>query len=235
MPRNVVLFTHIGKTAGSSLHEVLKSKFASSEIVAHGIERDFFYGINDLSAGTTRCVLGHFGYGLHRLLPSDRVAQYVTLLRDPFERLLSLYSYRPEIKERYATPLDYILDPGRPCNIMCLHVSGFDCEPTARFALKRLAEDYACFGITERFNESVDWISAVLDLGTPTYPKINVTENKAVFEVALRAQWRQAMSKTDAEDFALFNGACDLFESRRLIEAVAMDGPASPAKVWREW
>jgi hypothetical protein len=97
---SIQVLVHIPKTAGSTVVGVMGRQFAPDEILSY--ENGLWaYNLRELPARAAaglpgiRCLMGHIPYGLHELL--GRRVEYVTMLRDPVEWTLSLYSF---IRER---------------------------------------------------------------------------------------------------------------------------------------
>jgi hypothetical protein len=110
----VVLHLHIPRTGGTSISRALVAALKDREVVRAK-------GPADLRAALDRgadvgLVTGHYAWGIHALL-SDYV--YLIVLRDPVERVRSLYDYirvqpiHPQQKLFAAHPLEELLD-GRP-------------------------------------------------------------------------------------------------------------------------
>ncbi len=81
------LFLHIQKTAGTSVQEMAREAYGNDQVISHG---DF------LKLGVEGCrpynfVSGHFGYAFAQPLMEGRYC--FTFLRDPIDRLLSLYDF----------------------------------------------------------------------------------------------------------------------------------------------
>jgi len=100
---DIVYFLHIPKTAGTTLIAILDSYFDFDSIYPWRFWPKLLRKIPDFTK--YKLVRGHFGYGLHRLLPKKPV--YVTILRDPIERTISDYDHRvrdpdPLYKEKYS-------------------------------------------------------------------------------------------------------------------------------------
>ncbi len=96
-----VVFLHLQKTAGTSITNVAKQYYGTHNVISHG---DFFLGKNrnqvfdDKSFKPRRDKLedipfisGHFGYDFAKQFMADRYS--FTFLRDPVERVLSLYFF----------------------------------------------------------------------------------------------------------------------------------------------
>jgi hypothetical protein len=95
--KTTVIFLHIRKTAGRCLDtEILRREYAPEEHFNIDVQ-DFKARVATLRSlpeeakRRIRLVEGHIGFGFHQLLPQQ--AAYVTLLRDPVDRVLSLYYY----------------------------------------------------------------------------------------------------------------------------------------------
>jgi hypothetical protein len=119
-PGSTLVLLHIPKTAGTALRRALDPLFAPDEL-AHiylppgGIPMTAFTALPEEQRAGLRFVAGHFPWGIHELLP--RPVQYVTVLRDPVERVRSLYDHlraRPLPGGRRAidpgTSMDAFLD-----------------------------------------------------------------------------------------------------------------------------
>jgi hypothetical protein len=104
----VVLFLHIPKAGGSTLGEYVYNQCcapnASDDDPLNAGVAYLDYGfikdpelvvpehvVNLLSRRDLRAVIGHFWFGLHEHI--TRPCRYITLLRDPLERVVSLYYY----------------------------------------------------------------------------------------------------------------------------------------------
>lgn len=101
------LFLHVQKTAGTSIMEMARELYGIAGVVSHA---DF------MDLGRDGCnqypfVSGHFGYDFAEPLLKDRYA--FTFLRDPMERLISLYWFSrsaPEDNILYNSAKQYSFD-----------------------------------------------------------------------------------------------------------------------------
>lgn len=94
----LLLFIHIPKTAGTTVRAALAEAYARDE-------RAFIYEPSVPEATTLEAlaerpqveldrlqlVMGHFDFGVHRSLPGP--ARYVSMVREPMDRLVSLFYY----------------------------------------------------------------------------------------------------------------------------------------------
>lgn len=113
--RPAVVFMHIPKTAGTSLHARLAAKFPAPLVCPERFDRLHAYSLAELNR--YRLFSGHFAYPVTRWIPArKRIA--VTLLREPVARVVSAYrflrAHKPAYFERHGfglTRLAHELDP----------------------------------------------------------------------------------------------------------------------------
>ena len=179
----------------------------------------------DLSA-----VLGHFPFGIHKQL--SRSFRYITMLRHPVERVLSLYHFAKLVEAKYGhhegfrmasdTTLEEFVesppfrevDNGQTRRISGLSAELGDCtKATLEHAKKNLREYFPVVGITERFDETLillrrafSWRKDLFYYPKNTNPnRVNVeTLNKKTIDTIL------ARNKFDTE---LYQFAAQLMDS----------------------
>lgn len=197
-----VIFVHIPKTAGRTLEGILQRQYAPGEIY------DIYgYGSSipekaaklwDLAGGDKRrirLIKGHYPFGLHDALPQP--CTYITLLRDPVERVISYYYY---VSRDHDHPLHHLVrsqnmslkdvvlsgvttevDNGQTRLLSGLEKRcGFgqcDAELLAR-AKRNLQEHFAVAGLVERFDESLVLMKLELGWASVHYSVRNVSKRK---------------------------------------------------------
>ena len=92
-----LIFLHILKTGGTTLNVILENYFPHKRSFATFPTRQHpegslaaFRALSDQQKAQIDLLNGHMGFGLHEELP--RTAVYITLLRDPVERVISRYN-----------------------------------------------------------------------------------------------------------------------------------------------
>ena len=187
--RPTVIFLHIPKTGGLTLGDIMLREYGRGhlEILAgRGPERreahlrfletgipatrDLpgtspvvrFKEIPPARRAGLRAVMGHFPFGLHQAI--ERPSTYLTLVRDPIDRILSGYQHRV-VRQRFALGLEeYIRSERDPAmhNSQVRRVVGVGPERLDRLgrealdlAIRNMEEHFALVGLTERFDESL--------------------------------------------------------------------------------
>jgi hypothetical protein len=137
-PGTAILFLHIHKTAGTTLHRIIEREynpFRIYTIVGGAIEWSInhFKQLPERRRAGLQVVKGHMSFGLHEFLPQP--STYITFLRDPVERCVSAYYYS---KSNRANPfyqrinrdhlgLPDFLDIARwNQNLQCKTIAGID-------------------------------------------------------------------------------------------------------------
>jgi hypothetical protein len=226
----LIVFVHIPKTGGASV----KSMFAhacprGTVIDAGNYMRGPERAIARISSGRIargRVAVGHIPYGLfHAHLPGD--TRYLTVLRDPVERVLSYYHghiRRTPRTERAgvvtAESLQDAIDLRLPeltnlaTRLLCGEVSPMDELPAnALGRAKANLREFEFVGITERFNESIVLMQHVLGLPSAVYERQHVSKGRPSAEQVPENQ-RRLITETNSLDMELYEFACRLFDER---------------------
>lgn len=92
-----IMYVHVPKAAGTTLRWVMDRQYPQesiwkikSDIVG---DQQRLRELPDDEKRRLKVVFGHYCYGLHTALAPGQEYEYVTILRDPVQRLVSLYAY----------------------------------------------------------------------------------------------------------------------------------------------
>lgn len=216
-----LIFLHIPKTGGMTLRQILRRQYPEHAIcetapTAFDVLSESLEGI--------RLLAGHVTFGVHERLAVP--ADYITLLRHPVERLVSLYFY--VLRRGEAHPL-HALVRGRSIEafmatrheyLVDAQVWQLAGERSLELAKRNLAERFAAFGTDERFDESLLLFRHALGLRRIFYRRDNVTERRPRLAELPRSAIA-AIERENALDLELFD-----FARRLLDERIAARGEA---------
>ena len=250
---DILVFLHIAKTAGSTFSPIFTRQFAPEMFFntnlaesrsALGvfpeapIERKLA-SLAQSEKARIRYVGGHLLFGIHRLLP--RPARYITVLRDPVDRVISSYYYirrtpgipvSKAILEGGLSLEDYVrsglgLDPHNYQTRILAGLPELDAtwertrevlaKPIDSSALERAKENldlhFEVVGLTEAFDEFL--ALCALRLGwrpsSLVYDRRNVTGDRPELS-AVPASTIELIRDSNRLDQALYDHAKRLFE-----------------------
>jgi len=166
MINKTIIFVHIRKTAGITLRSLFKGQLS----VDSYFKEKFPQHLKNLSTEKRkkiRFVSGHYPYGLHQLLPQDCV--YMTLLRNPADRIISLYKHL--LRKGEGMTFRELINSEKNNQVLMI-------GENLNEAKKRLNE-FIVVGTTERFDETIVVLKTKIGLKKMYYcKKENVGKNK---------------------------------------------------------
>lgn len=223
MDNETTIFMHIPKTGGTTLYLLFLKQYQPSEIFHH----DLYLGENmqleelpDEAKENIRAVAGHYFYGIHEHIPNP--SNYFTMLREPVERVISLYYYFQNIpgyeNVKKMTLEEFATNSPEASNFQTLIVSGELVKPDLNKAIDNL-KTFTVVGVTERFDETLFLLKNVYEWENIHYSKKNVTKNRPLKE-DIPPQVIEIIRQKNALDIKLYNLAKQLCEEK--IQALSL-------------
>jgi len=231
VPPFTLVFIHIPKTGGMSLRKVLLRELGGGEhfwIVDPVKDTTWLRTIPHDDRERMALVEGHMYYGVHELLP--RPCVYMTMLRNPLERVLSYYSHIRErtdhhlheaarglsLAECIRRGLTVELDNFMVRAMTSLANTGVPFGGVTREMLteaKTHLDGIAFLGLSERFDESLARFREMLGWRGEDVPRVNVTKSRLRAE-ELSESDLALVREANAFDHELYDHATRLYESR---------------------
>src|SRR5512138_3008380 len=181
----VLLHLHIPKAGGTTMRNVLFEQYADAAndagndpYMSCGI---YYYPADvlgpadpqmteairrSLGRDDLRAVSGHFAFGIHAYVP--RKSTYITMLREPADRLVSLYQLLVQLPDRYGFRRgtgfhEFVTKPPFPefYNDQTRRIAGKDPGPgdtrrdVLELAQENLERDFRVAGTLEKFEETL--------------------------------------------------------------------------------
>jgi hypothetical protein len=229
----VVLFLHIPKAGGSTLGEFVYTQCCVDNVSDGGLIQGGVYycpfgfvkepglAVPEyaravLRLPALRAVIGHFWYGIHQHL--DRRWAYLTALRNPVERVVSLY-YFLQLHDKmslddFATSSSLKEVDNDQTRRLCGEDPDFgQCTPAMlRRAQDNLRRDFAAVGVIERLEDTIELFRRKLgwDRGyTPVSRNVNPARPRTD---SLPASALEAIRRRNALDEELYQFAVQLLD-----------------------
>jgi Sulfotransferase family len=190
-----VIFIHIPKAAGRTLHSIIARQYKPEEILSIEGRLGQTEAPSQRQAEKTKAAIGLVYFGFHQHLQG--ASTYVTMLRDPVSRVLSLYRYiatNPNHflyeRVRTMTLTEFVsgdadaeeVENGQTRQIAGITEGSPDGSSLDR-AKYNLETAFAAVGLVDRFDESVMLFRKRLSWTLPFYVRKNVTKSDPVHEV----------------------------------------------------
>lgn len=89
----MIIFHHIPKTAGMTFRSFIEKQFPPDKVYSFGRTGNIwdFIALPQKKRDSLELLTGHMYYGIHNMF--TKPCEYITILRDPLERVLSYYFY----------------------------------------------------------------------------------------------------------------------------------------------
>jgi hypothetical protein len=239
MHKNNLIFIHIPKTAGSTLNKIIKSQFANKSIFKvdgfkEGKSIEELKKLDKKERNKIRCVMGHMNFGVHKYLP--RSSNYITVLRNPVDRLISLYYFilrqkqhplHESIVSNNLSLEDFVnsdLTSLGIHNVQTRMLAGNKVATEAQLnsAKKNLQKYFTAVGLTEKFDRSLELFSEKLGWQINEYKSINVNQNRPQ-RAEVSQHIIQLLEEKNSFDMELYE-----FADRLLIEGFFKEKPQAP-------
>ena len=232
--RQTLIFLHISKAGGTTLHKLIERHYRSKEIFstrAHHKDSvmesiDELKQLSEIQRADIKVLKGHMPFGLHEYLPQP--STYITMLREPVARVVSHYYYarrqpahylhdkakRMSLEDYICSGISAELENGQVRLLSGIkEVDGINgsesCTPEIlEIAKKNLREHFTVVGITERFNEFLILLKRIFGFRNIFYVSQNVTRAKK--HIPDDTKFIAACNKLDME---LYRYASGMFDS----------------------
>ncbi|MGF1587856.1 MAG: sulfotransferase family 2 domain-containing protein [Pleurocapsa sp.] len=226
-----IIFLHLPKAAGTTLRDIFSRQYQADSIYElDGTKflkaQEDFKQLEVEKKEKIRILMGHMYFGLHEFLPGPTT--YVTMLRNPIERVISYYFFvknlptHPDyelIKSKKITLADYCrMQRENMRNGQTRFLSGtkeFEaCSyQTLEQAKKHLQENFSAVGIQEKFDESLLLLKSKLNWQkTPFYYQRNTNKANFYDQLEISNKTLSTIEKSNELDLELYEYANKMFE-----------------------
>jgi hypothetical protein len=235
-PEEAVIFINITKCAGTTLTEwVIKKIFPRRQrlLFYDGDTRALVSLLQEMPVRRKeqlRCIAGHFAFGIHQFLPQR--ARYITLLREPVERVVSHFYFarrtrrhylHEQVREGAISLKDYVeklenieMDNGQTRILAGIGHGGRFGHCTQQMldtAKGNLQQYFAAVGVSERFDDFLRLVNHRLGWGIPRYKIKNAGHDRPQVQ-DVDAETRAAIIEHNQLDIELYRYAAELFEQQ---------------------
>ena len=227
-PEEAIIFLHLPKTAGTTVNRLIEWEYRLTEM--YSIDPVLFEWsaahlrkLSPQRLKRIRIFKGHMLYGLHKALPQP--ATYITVLRDPVDRVISSYYFMRSYKlhplywklrrENWSLE-DFVRNSPRD-NVQSKIVAGADYTPPCtreivEQAKHNLRHHFTVVGLSERLEESLALMKLRFGWKLSSYSSFNVTRARPK-KRDLPEATIDLIRQKNAFDIELYECAQEIFEN----------------------
>ncbi len=229
-----LIFLHMPKAGGTTLEGIIKRQYAggkSFRFTGSDENAAEFRTLPESERGAFDLLSGHVYFGIHEHVPTP--CTYITMLRDPVERVVSLYHYvkrspghylhkfgfadRRDVEDFVRRPITAEIDNWQTRLLnpqpATFQPPGSVDEAMLEIAMTNLRDHFAAVGVTGRFDETLVVLARTFGWSDVSYERQNVTENRQAAE-DLPESAVEAILAANRLDAALHKLARSLLEEK---------------------
>jgi hypothetical protein len=227
-----VIFMHLPKTAGKTLNQIIENQYQPEAIYSLPLRQKIIpeavRALRELPENKKkkiRILKGHMDFGLHTLLPKP--AKYITILRDPVERVISNYYFvigainhpmheitKSKSLAQWVASTQNQFNNGQVRMLAGIHFKlQKPTRQTLETAKSNLEKYFLAVGLTEKFDETVILLKRELGWDWPLYTRQNVTGKKVARE-NIPASTIEITKEHNQLDIELYEYAKQLFNEK---------------------
>ena len=219
---DIVIFLHIPKTGGVSVHKLLEKVYKERYFRHSQTKKELWQNLTYTDISAIKCISGHLKFGVHRKM--RRSAKYITIVRDPIERVVSLFHQKEKRKQRICPSFNekYTIDSWvneqldqmeKKFYTQCEIISG---KNNFKIAKSVLNLNYLCYCDISQADEMANFLLDKLDVkDSIKLDKVNVRpdyiEKKHPSDITLTR-----LKSFFSEDFKLVEFCSSEFEKVKL-------------------
>jgi len=237
-----LIFIHQPKAAGTTLTSIIRNQFRKGELFEidgsnPGRSQAEFLQLPRETRGRFKAISGHMYFGLHEKLETQ--SKYITMLRNPVSRIISLYNFIKSKKNHYAhgtitsnniTLHDFVQNniideiennqTKRFSGIHNIHPS--EEKKILALAKSNIENNFLLAGISEKFDEFLLVLKMLLNWDSIFYAKLNTTPKNDASDIC--DSTISLIKERNRLDIELYE-----FTSRLLDSKIASFGPTFDA------
>lgn len=230
-----IIFLHIPKTGGVTLHSIIDNIYPVGNIYTIDPAKDEkplkkLKKLPHEEKRNIKVLRGHMGFGRHEVLP--QTCTYITMLRDPVDRIISHYYYvlqtlghelhervkllKMDLKEYVTSGISRELNNGQTRVISGLKSDyhyGENPQERLMTAKNNLRKYFSVIGLTEKYEETLILLKREFGWDWPFYRRVNVTKGKVARE-NIPASTIETIREYNQLDIELYDYAMKLFDEK---------------------
>lgn len=246
----IVIFQHIPKTAGTTLRYIIQYQFLPSAICElYGSAGSHVERINKLKnlskseRENLKIINTHLGFGLHEFITPPYT--YITFLREPVDRVISMYYYYQKTKNplfQHLSLLEFVRSYSAVQNGVTKNLSGVTLkrqllpleekdsvpfsEENLAIAKQNLKTHFKFVGICESFDESLILLHRMLGWKIPLHDKSNVSKRAR----NIPQETLSSIEELNRLDIQLYQYAKEIFADQIASQDSSFEGEVADFK-----